>query len=89
MESQHQLIIREILSGGSTRGPRPFGYNIVTNRSLDEVVLEFLAREVGSSRSASRCLSRRRSSRAPSRPHLRVIAEASDRPSGSGRSPSN
>jgi len=26
-----------------SRGPKPFGYNIITNRSLDEVVLDFLA----------------------------------------------
>ena len=48
MEAQHQAIIREIMSGRfDPEGPRPFGYNIVTNRSLDEVVVEFLAREVG------------------------------------------
>ena len=48
MESQHQAIIREILSGRfDPDGPRPFGYNIVTNRSLDEVVLDFLVTEVG------------------------------------------
>jgi hypothetical protein len=48
MESQHQAIIREIMSGRfDPDGPRPFGFNIVTNRSLDEVALEFLSREVG------------------------------------------
>jgi hypothetical protein len=48
MESQHQTIIREIMSGRfDPDGPRPFGYNIVTNRSLDQVVLEFLSGEVG------------------------------------------
>jgi hypothetical protein len=82
MESQHQAIIREIMSGRfDPDGPRPFGYNIVTNRSLDEVVLEFLAREVG--------LEQIRLEMAEpmtfvegSEPtlNLRVIAEASDRP---------
>ena len=48
METQHQAIIREIMSGRfDPDGPQPFGYNIVTNRSLDEVVLDYLAREVG------------------------------------------
>lgn len=48
MESQHQAIIREILSGRfDPEGPKPFGYNIITNRSLDEVVLEFLGTDVG------------------------------------------
>lgn len=48
MESQHQAIIREIMSGRfDPDGPRPFGYNIVTNRSLDEVILDFLTTEVG------------------------------------------
>ena len=48
MESQHQAIIREILSGRfDPDGPKPFGYNIITNRALDEVVLDFLSREVG------------------------------------------
>src|SRR6185436_11981342 len=48
MESQHQALIREILSGRfDPEGPKPFGYNIITNRALDEVVLDFLSREVG------------------------------------------
>lgn len=43
MESQHNAVIREILSGRfDPEGPKPFGYNIITNRSLDEVVLDFL-----------------------------------------------
>ena len=82
MEAQHQAIIREIMSGRfDPEGPRPFGYNIVTNRSLDEVVVEFLAREVG--------LEQIRLEMAEpmtfvegTEPtlNLRVIAEASDRP---------
>ena len=48
MENQHQAVIREILSGRyDPDGPKPFGYNIITNRSLDEVALDFLSREVG------------------------------------------
>jgi hypothetical protein len=44
MEAQHQAIIREVLSGRfDPDGPKPFGYNIITNRRLDEVVLSHLA----------------------------------------------
>ncbi len=47
MEAQHQTVIREIQSGRfDPEGPKPFGYNIITNRSLDEVVLEYLSSEV-------------------------------------------
>ena len=82
MESQHQMIIREILSGRfDPDGPRPFGYNIVTNRSLDEVVLEFLAREVGLEQIRLE-MSEQLTFVEGTEPELslRVIAEASDRP---------
>ena len=82
MESQHQAIIREIMSGRfDPDGPRPFGYNIVTNRSLDEVVLEFLAREVGLEQIRLE-MSEQLTFVEGSEPtlNLRVIAEASDRP---------
>jgi hypothetical protein len=50
MESQHQNVIREIRSGRLQEVEeaelRPFGHSIVTNRSLDEVVLSFLRDEV-------------------------------------------
>jgi hypothetical protein len=43
MEAQHQGLIREIRNGGFDQETlRPFGYNIVSNRSFDEVVLTFL-----------------------------------------------
>ena len=43
MEDQHQSMIRDILNGKhAAGGHKPFGYAIVTNRSLDEVVLDFL-----------------------------------------------
>src|SRR5258706_7463 len=82
MESQHQAIIREIMSGRfDPDGPRPFGYNIVTNRSLDEVVLEFLAREVGLEQIRLE-MAEHQTFVEGSEPtlNLRVIAEASDRP---------
>ena len=62
-------------------GPRPFGYNIVTNRSLDEVVLEFLAREVGLEQIRLE-MSEQLTFVEGTEPalNLRVIAEASDRP---------
>jgi hypothetical protein len=82
MESQHQAIIREIMSGRfDPEGPRPFGYNIVTNRSLDEVALDFLAREVGLEQIRLE-MSEPMTFVEGSEPQLtlRVIAEASDRP---------
>jgi hypothetical protein len=82
MEAQHQAIIREIMSGRfDPDGPRPFGYNIVTNRSLDEVVLEFLAREVGLEQIRLE-MSEQLTFIEGTEPalNLRVIAEASDRP---------
>ena len=43
MEDQHQLMIREIFNGKyDTEAPKPFGHNIISDRSLDEVVLDFL-----------------------------------------------
>lgn len=49
MESQHQGLIREIRNGKfDPNGHKPFGYNIVTNRSFDEVVVEFLRQQVSS-----------------------------------------
>jgi hypothetical protein len=82
METQHQAIIREILSGRfDPEGPKPFGYNIITNRSLDEVVLDFLAREVGLEQIRLEMLDQQTFVEG-SQPNLmlRVIAEASDRP---------
>ena len=47
MESQHNDLVREIQAGRfDTDVPKPFGYNLVSNRSLDEVVLEFLKNEL-------------------------------------------
>lgn len=46
MESQHQQMIRDIRNGKfDPDGPKPFGYNIVSNRSLDEVVLDYFGAE--------------------------------------------
>jgi len=51
MEAQHQQLIRDIRNGQfDPDGPKPFGYNIVSNRSLDEVVLAFLGQEAGPQR---------------------------------------
>jgi hypothetical protein len=47
MEMQHQGMIREIRNGAyDDEAPLPFGHNIITNRSLNEVVLEFLRKTV-------------------------------------------
>ncbi len=48
MEHQHKALIRDIHNGKyDPEGPKPFGYNLVSNRSLDEVVHEFLTTELG------------------------------------------
>jgi hypothetical protein len=47
MEAQHQTMIREIYNGRyDEEAPKPFGHNIISDRSLDEVVLDFLRRSV-------------------------------------------
>ena len=82
MESQHQALIREILSGRfDPEGPKPFGYNIITNRALDEVVLDFLSREVGLEQIRLE-MAEQQTFVEGTQPQLslRVIAEASDRP---------
>jgi hypothetical protein len=48
MEVQHQTLIREIRNGRfDPEGPRPFGSHIVSDRSLDEVILDFLRGQAG------------------------------------------
>jgi hypothetical protein len=48
MEQQHQGLIREISNGKyDPDGPKPFGYKIISNRSLDAVVLDWLTNELG------------------------------------------
>lgn len=43
METQHQALIREIRNGRfDPESLKPFGHNIISNRSLDEVVVDFL-----------------------------------------------
>jgi hypothetical protein len=43
MESQHRDLIREVRNGSFDKdGLKPFGHGIVTNRTFDEVVVEFL-----------------------------------------------
>ena len=43
MEAQHQALIRDIFNGKfDDEEPKPFGHAILTNRSLDEVVLDYL-----------------------------------------------
>ena len=82
MEAQHQAIIREILSGRfDPDGPKPFGYNIITNRSLDEVVLEYIGTEVGLEQIRLE-MAEQLTLIEGTKPELllRVIAEASERP---------
>lgn len=43
LEAQHKRVIRSIKNGRyDPEGVKPFGHGIVTDRSLDEVVLEFI-----------------------------------------------
>jgi len=87
MESQHQAIIREILSGRyDPDGPKPFGYNIVTNRSLDEVVHEFLTQKIGLEQIRLE-MENQVAIFENTEPtvRLRVVAEASDRPVGGAK----
>ena len=44
MEQQHQRMIRDVRNGRyDEEGPKPFGHQFITGRSLDRVVLDFLA----------------------------------------------
>lgn len=44
MDQQHQRMVREVRNGRyDPEGPKPFGFNLISNRTLDEVVLEWLA----------------------------------------------
>ncbi len=82
MEKQHHAMVREIYSGKfDPEGPKPFGYNIITNRSLDEVVLDYLTSQFGGDRIRLE-LERTSALTAPSAPRLRlrVLSETSDRP---------
>jgi hypothetical protein len=46
MDAQHRGLLQEIAAGKlDPDGPKPFGYNIITNRSFDAVVREFLSNE--------------------------------------------
>jgi hypothetical protein len=84
MEGQHQELLREIRNGKfDPEGPKPFGYNIITNRSLDEVVQDFLSQEVGVERIRLE-MEQQQVFVEGTRPtvSLRVVAESSDRPVG-------
>lgn len=44
MEQQHRRLVREVGNGRyAPEGPRPFGFNIISSKTLDEVVREWLA----------------------------------------------
>jgi len=82
MESQHQTLLREVMSGRfDPEGPKPFGYNIITNRSLDAVVAEFLSKEVGLAQIRLEAVTHQVFVEG-TKPllQLRVIAESSERP---------
>jgi hypothetical protein len=84
MEGQHQELLREIRNGKfDPEGPKPFGYNIITNRSLDEVVQDFLSQEVGVERIRLE-MEQQQVFVEGTQPtvSLRVVAESSDRPVG-------
>ena len=87
MDAQHALLVREIQNGRfDPEGPKPFGYNLITNRSLDEVVLAFLSGDPGVERIRLEMDSHEalpEGGRATMR--LRVVSETSDRPIPSAR----
>ena len=48
IETQHNQVLLDVRGGKfEVRKPRPFGEGIITSRSFDEVVLEFLRSELG------------------------------------------
>jgi len=47
MKRQHQSLIREIRNGKFDPTPMPFGHDLISNRSLDELVLDYLGESVG------------------------------------------
>lgn len=48
IETQHNKVLLDVRAGKfEVRKPRPFGEGIITSRSFDEVVLEFLRSELG------------------------------------------
>jgi hypothetical protein len=48
IEAQHNEVIADVRAGKfDVRAPRPFGEGIISSRSFDEVVLEFLRSEMG------------------------------------------
>ena len=83
MELQHQELIRDIRNGAfDPEGPKPFGYNIVSNRSLDEVVLGFLG-HAGSELDQVRLEPADRAvlvAGSPASMGFRVFADGTDRP---------
>jgi hypothetical protein len=48
MEQQHRRMVREVRNGRyDPEGPKPFGYNIISSRTLNEVALEWLVADGG------------------------------------------
>lgn len=87
MEQQHQQLIREVRNGEfDPDGPKPFGYQLVSNRSLDEVVLDYLSSEIGLERIRIQVLEPPVLTEG-AHPELRltVIAEESERPVSGAR----
>ncbi len=87
MEAQHQALIRDIRNGRfDPEGPKPYGSHLVSNRSLDEVVMEYLAREANVERIRIELVGDeplQEGSRPPLR--IRVVTESSNRPVSGAR----
>jgi TonB family protein len=47
MKRQHQNLIREIRNGKFDPAPMPFGHDLISNRSVDELVLAYLVDSIG------------------------------------------
>lgn len=87
MESQHQALIRDIRNGRfDPEGPKPFGSQIISNRSLDEVIMDFLAQEAAVERIRIELVGGETLEEG-TRPVLRVqvVALSSDRPVSGAR----
>jgi hypothetical protein len=57
MEVQHRDLMRAARNGAFAKGElKPFGHGIVTNRSFDEIVAEFLAAEPALLQAAARAV---------------------------------
>lgn len=88
MEAQHQRLIRDIRAGNfDSEKPKPFGYNIVSNHTLDEVVVTFLEEHCEEQTLIKLCLIDRQTLQEATRPTVRmkVVHESNQDPVADAR----